>query len=333
MVIAAWAYPAALLATWLGLALIGERWWVTTALLYVPCIAFGAPLVVLVPALLLMRRRQLIWTQALAFMLTLFPLMGVVLPGLGGHNAGPTLTLMSFNVNSEAEGVAQIVHEIGANSPDVVLLQEVSPNSALQELLKPRFPYTEASTQFIIASRYPITERTDPAKIPFEGHERSPRFMRYVVDSPLGRLAIYSLHPLSPRGALGIYRFRGALRRLRSGEFLAGDPEADVGANARLRDAQIRISSEMAAKESLPVLLAGDTNLPGLSAIRRRYLSGYGDAFRQASWGFGYTYPAQHPWMRLDRIMADHRLRFTDFHVGCAGASDHLCVVARIVRP
>jgi endonuclease/exonuclease/phosphatase family metal-dependent hydrolase len=36
--------------------------------------------------------------------------------------------------------------------------------------------------------------------------------------------------------------------------------------------------------------------------------------------------------MRIDRILASPGLRFTNFDVGCRGASDHLCVVADLSR-
>ena len=87
---------------------------------------------------------------------------------------------------------------------------------------------------------------------------------------------------------------------------------------------------DAAARESLPVSIAGDTNLPGLSAVFRRTLSRYSDAFRVAGWGLGYTFPQKFPFLRLDRILTNHKLRAVSFGVGCEGASDHLCVVAEI---
>jgi endonuclease/exonuclease/phosphatase family metal-dependent hydrolase len=36
--------------------------------------------------------------------------------------------------------------------------------------------------------------------------------------------------------------------------------------------------------------------------------------------------------MRIDRILAGHGLHFAGFHVGTARVSDHLCVVADLVR-
>jgi len=59
------------------------------------------------------------------------------------------------------------------------------------------------------------------------------------------------------------------------------------------------------------VLIAGDTNLPGLSWALATLLGDYHDAFDEAGRGFGYTYPAWHrSWLRIDRVLGGPRLRF-----------------------
>jgi endonuclease/exonuclease/phosphatase family metal-dependent hydrolase len=83
-----------------------------------------------------------------------------------------------------------------------------------------------------------------------------------------------------------------------------------------------------ATDERNPVIIAGDSNLPTLSKLARLNFANFSDGFSEAGTGFGYTYPARPSWMRIDRILASSALRFTTFEVGCAGVSDHLCVVA-----
>jgi vancomycin resistance protein VanJ len=78
------------------------------------------------------------------------------------------------------------------------------------------------------------------------------------------------------------------------------------------------------------VIIAGDTNLPGLSRIFRENLGGFDDAFAAVGRGFGYTYPSKFPWLRIDRILTNGKLRAVDFRVGDALASYHLCVSATI---
>jgi len=333
LVICAFAYPVSLIATCLAFYYIGESWWVTAAALYAPRIFFAAPLPPLLLGLLLFRLQRLLWTQAAAALLTLFPLMGFVLPLPRTTPEGaPTLRLMSFNVNSAYAGKERLMAQIAAISPDILLVQEMPWPEELLEAVRAHYPHAEASTQFIIGSRYPILERTEPAKLPHEGRQRSPRFIRYVVQSPLGKLALYSVHPISPRGTLGVYGLRGVLHRVRTGEILTGDPEADVGRNASLRELQVSVAAGMAKLEKYPVVLAGDMNLPGLSSTLRKHLDEYADGFTDASWGFGYTFPQKYPFLRLDRVLTGPGLRFTEFQVGCPDLSDHFCVVASIQR-
>ena len=325
----AWLYPPLLAALWLTFYWVGESWWVTAAGLYVPRLPFAIPLPFLVVALWVGGARRWLWAQVLSACVALMALMGLVVwSPVGSRTGAQTLRVLSFNVNSERGGQPALGHAIFASSPDVVLLQEAAGSAAFLDALRLRYPYVQRSTQFIIASRFPITAATEPERVLFNGQRHLPRFVRYVLDTPIGSLAIYNIHPISPRGVLHVQHLRAALHQLRTGQLFAGDPEADVTSNFELRARQVETIARDAARETLPVLIAGDTNLPGLSTVFRENLGSYADAFKVASWGFGYTFPAKHPFLRLDRILASDKLRFVSFHAGCHGVSDHLCVVA-----
>jgi endonuclease/exonuclease/phosphatase family metal-dependent hydrolase len=187
-------------------------------------------------------------------------------------------------------------------------------------------------TQFQVANRFPIVEQTDPDRLPYFGRQRSPRFMRYVIDSSLGRLAVYNVHPISPRGTMGAGTFRAALHLARKGAPLEGDAASNVAENVGLRSMQIETVARMAATETVPVVIGGDFNLPGTSPVLRKNLGPFKDGFRTASWGFGYTFPAKYPWLRLDRILTSSDLDVVSFQHGCSDASDHRCVVADLQR-
>jgi vancomycin resistance protein VanJ len=332
LVTCAFAYPAALAVLALGLYYLGESWWVTAVALYAPRLPLAVPLPFATLTLWLTGLRRYLWTQVAAAVIVVFPLLGFVPPmPVSARVGAPTLRVLSFNVNSGLGGQRAIADEIAAASPDVVLLQEAPFGGAqLAEALRAHYPYVESSTQFIVASRYRVASSSAPEPRPFAGHPRTQRFMRYMIETPLGSLVFFNVHPISPRGVLHVRQFRAALQQLRSGEVFAGDPERDVQSNVGLRALQIEGVAEAAASETLPVLIAGDTNLPGLSALFRRSLSGYADGFRVASGGFGYTYPEKYPFLRLDRILASSKLRFASFRVACHGVSDHLCVTAEI---
>jgi endonuclease/exonuclease/phosphatase (EEP) superfamily protein YafD len=332
--VSAFAYPIALLGALGLLRIVGERHWLTSVALYLPQIAFLAPLPFISAGLLLVRLRGLLWTQVLAALIGLFPLMGLVLPlptfGTGGATS---VRILSFNVNSGYAGYEAVGRGILAESPDIVLVQELSTSpQPLVDLLKAHYGTVETSTQFLIASRFPVESTTDPPRIPYYGKLHAPRFLRYTVDTSIGRLVIYNVHPTSPRGGFYALRGRGLLRETLSGRLLAAENAASLQENSGLRSLQVKEFSDLAAAESDPTLLAGDTNLPNGSPLLRRYLSRYDDGFTRAGFGFGYTFPSSHPWMRLDRILATPDLRFTGFSVDCAGLSDHRCVVAAIER-
>lgn len=328
---AAVAYPLALLAVSAALLCIGERYWLTAWLLYVPRAVFAAPLLLITPALLLAGAKKLLWTQVVALLLTVGPLMGLALPWPTRAAGGPTLELLSYNVDTAYAGADKVLGVVDQVEPDLVMFQESPWHGPLHAGLRARFPYFDSTTQFMLASRYPILERTAPNEPTMAGGPYLHRFMRYVVDSPLGKLAVYNLHPVSPRGKLGVERARRLLKG-RPGRDPNGDPEVSLAANAAMREAQIAAAAAQARNERYPVVLAGDTNLPGLSAALRRHLGMYEDGFNAAGSGFGYTFPARRPFLRLDRILVGPPLGFGRFRRGCPDASDHCWVSAQLFR-
>ena len=205
----------ALLATVAVLfAYVGEQWWVSGVGLYLPRALLAVPLPATVIALVAAGLRRLIWTQALASALLVFPLMGFAVHfPLFRASALPALRVLSYNVNSTTGGVGAIVEEIDRHSPDVVLLQEVASTDALADLLRARYSTVEISGQFMFASRYPLLSTREPPRIPYEGRLRSPRFVQQVLDTPLGHIVFYNVHPLSPRETLYTLRGQG-LRRV-----------------------------------------------------------------------------------------------------------------------
>jgi len=331
---AALIYPVFLLGAAAALRFVGEGWWVTAVALYLPRIALAAPLPLAVAGLVVCGRAGWLWTQSISALVLLFPLMGLVVPvpRLARDNA-PTIRLLSYNINSAMSGVGKIAEEVERYSPDVVFLQEIAQGDELKRVLRSRYPTVDVSGQFLAATRYTIESMVDPERLPFEGRERSPRFVEYVMDTPIGRVALYNVHPLSPREDFYVLRGRGLRSEILSGRIFSGAAGPRILANAGLRELQVRAIAEAAGRDHDPVVIAGDTNLPDPSPVLARYLSRFRDGFVEAGSGFGYTYPNdRRPWMRIDRIFATDDLRFVRFQVGTSVASDHLCVVADLQR-
>jgi endonuclease/exonuclease/phosphatase (EEP) superfamily protein YafD len=314
--------------------LAGESWWITTIGLYLPRAILAVPLPLVTLALLGLRLRRWLWTQVAAALVLTFPVMGFVVPlPHSGSRDAPRLRVLSYNINSCNGGCEAVVQEVDRYSPDLVLMQEIAHADVLERLLRSRYPNVDVSTQFVLASRYPVLSRSDPPRLSYFGLGRTPRWIQRVVDTPLGPIAVYDVHPASPREDFAALRGSGLRHEILSGRLFSGNAAPLIEHNAGLRALQVRSIAESAADESVPAIIAGDTNLPGLSKIFGRYLSRYDDGFSEAGWGLGYTYPNdRRPWMRIDRILASDQLRFVGFEVGTSPASDHLCVVADLQR-
>lgn len=309
---------------WVALRFLGEAWLLSGALLYAPHVLWLLPTGGLLVALAVVGPRQLLPVQLGAIAFVVFELMGLVTAGPAAQTPGaPRMRVLSVNVASGRRDVAALVSEIAALAPDLVLLQESSEqvNRAVAAGL-PGF-HTATSTQFFIASRSPLGELFEPPKLALGAAERSPRFIRLSVRSPLGVLDVLVVHPISPRDALEELRYE----RL-------GAERAEIVTNTALRRRQVEAIARVASTSVNPVIIAGDTNLPRHSRIYADLLGDWQDGFSTVGRGFGYTFPVgrRFAWMRIDRILAKPPLRFLRFGVGQRGGSDHYLVWADLER-
>ena len=190
----------------------------------------------------------------------------------------------------------------------------------------------QESGQFILASRYPILEMVEPPKIPYRGVLRSPHFVRFRLLGPQGPFLVYVVHPPSPREGLSDLYGDGLKAEIGTGRILANVRAFGlITTVAGLRTAQMCNVAADANAAADPVVIAGDTNLPGSSWAFAHCLGGFQDGFATAGNGFGYTFPStkrRRPWMRIDRILANDRFRFLHFEVAPPMSSDHRAVIA-----
>ena len=200
---------------------------------------------------------MLLWTQVAAALLVIFPLMGFVVAVPAKAKAGtPTLRVLSYNVDDAqiSGSYDDVVAEIDRYSPDIACLVDAGDMIAPQ--LRARYPSVVVLNQFVVASRFTITSTTEPPSTFVEGRMHSPRFVRVALESPIGRLVTYCVHPISPREAL--YTARGI-----RGGILAGRAAAAFVKNSGLRERQVELFSEGALGEGDdPVIIAGDSSLP-----------------------------------------------------------------------
>jgi vancomycin resistance protein VanJ len=323
-------YLLALLAVVAALRLIGERWWVTTIALYLPRIGFALPLPLLVVALLLARSYRLLLAQVLAAFVLLFPLMGLHLGGPRGATPGARpFRLFTLNTGLGKNGTGEILDRIRGANPDVIALEEVDDDDV--EALRlglPGYAFRHLD-QFVIASRFPIEAEVVPPPIVYDGHVQSAQYAHCRLRTPAGPIRLFAVHPLSPHDAFNQLRGRGLPYELLSGRILRSVSARRMEANTRQRLEQVRALAADAANSSEPVIIAGDTNLPGLSWAFSHWLGDLRDGFAETGRGFGYSYPAQRMvWMRIDRVLAGPRFRFLGVTTISPRISDHLAVAA-----
>ena len=325
-------YLLALLAVVAALRLIGERWWVTTIALYLPRIGFALPLPLLIVALLIARSYRLLVTQLVAAFVLLFPLMGLELH-LGGTPAATPgaqhLRLFTLNTGLGKNGAGEILDRIHGASPDVIALEEVADDDVEAfRLGLPGYAFRHLD-QFVIASRFPIEQEVVPPPIWRDHEAQSAQYAHCRLITPAGPIRLFVAHPVSPHDPFNRLRGRGLWHEVLSGRVLRSASARAMEANTQERLEQVRALAADAMKSSEPVLIAGDTNLPGLSWAFSHWLGEFSDGFAEVGRGFGYSYPAQRMvWMRIDRILAGPHFRFLDAATISPRISDHLALAA-----
>src|SRR5262249_50084950 len=125
VLVACWLYLAALCGVWLLLALAADRWWPATLLMYGPRWTSLLPLVVLVPASLLWRRRALA-VLAAALLVAGGPVMGLAVPWrawLPGPPPRARLRVLTCNVHGHELRPEELAMLLADTDPDLVALQ------------------------------------------------------------------------------------------------------------------------------------------------------------------------------------------------------------------
>lgn len=237
-----------------------------------------------------------------------------------------TLTVMTFNVLGWQTDVLPQVNTIRAEKADVVFLQEVNLElaAALQTELAADYPYQALNPQpdvsgMGVLSKYPLQPIAVSLPLPWVG---DPQVLS--LDWQGRRITLINFHmvPTTPGTVL------------------------QATALNRLREEEARALTQTARQLS-PAILAGDSNTTPLSEAYAILTDGFGDAWKEAGFGLGHTFPGSNAAgsarpsiagaplpMWLTRI--DYILHSPDFHTVSArmarfdGVSDHRGVVAAL---
>ncbi|MBN1318227.1 MAG: endonuclease/exonuclease/phosphatase family protein [Anaerolineales bacterium] len=233
------------------------------------------------------------------------------------------LRVMTFNLGLYLGHPEALMSIIGEQEADIVAVQEMTADMArlFEQDLGMIYPYMvlpagEETTGLL--SRYPILE--EEWIEPVVGGRL---YLYAVVDWDGEEVSIFAIHPFPP----GVEWYK------------------DTGIPVGLHDAGpqsqvIEVVRQAASKDGI-VLIVGDFNMSDNTRAYADIKEVFVDAYREAGWGFGFTFPRglrmgnvpiPGPLTRVDYIFHSDDLCTKWARVGCGGGSDHCYVVAQLGR-
>lgn len=309
--------------------LFGDHWWwmftINSFAVY-----FFVPLVFLLPVALVLRKRAMWACFSIALALGIFLHGGLFIPKHQEVQAsGATLSVMSYNVFGFNANVAGIVDALIASDADIIGLQELNPDvaAAIEHALREEYPYQElaphAGTYGMgVISRYPL--QPTGAEVPgsWAGVPQP-----LLVDFHGTSVMLFHFHAIPPTaGAQPTWNWV-----------------------VREREQQAHTIADLAATHDGPFIAVGDFNATDTSDAYAIVTESLHDAWREAGWGLGHTFPGSispdtswvcmnrvmciPPWLvRIDYVFYSSQWDATTATIGLwDGQSDHRPIVSELM--
>ncbi|MGV9316510.1 endonuclease/exonuclease/phosphatase family protein [Streptomyces sp. NPDC003691] len=251
-------------------------------------------------ALAAVRRSRLAAVTALAPLAVWAVLFGGALTDKGA--GGGDLTVISHNVDEGNPDPAATARALAAVDADVLALEELPADSVdvYERALAGTYPHHAVVGGVGLWSRYPLR---DVAAVPIMPWTRA---LRATADTPRGPVALYAAHLASVR----VHPAAG---------FTAG----------RRNDAARALAAALRAEPLPRVVLMGDFNgTPDDEALDSLFPA-LPSVQREAGAGFGFTWPAAFPVVRIDDIRVKGVTPRSAWTLPPTG-SDHLPVAASL---
>lgn len=330
--IACWTNLAIVAGVWLLVRFLGESWYLTTALLYLPRWPWLLPSIPLTLAAAWVWRRGL-WLTLPAIALVAGPLCGLRL-GWAGWTASalPQLSLVTVNIQNGQPNLRATLGEIERRGIELICCQEV--DSEQLELIETAAAMGLADqhydSYFWTASSRPLT------KIDVLESQASFRDIAAVYridDAEVGGRPVHLVN-------VHLSTARFGLKNLRPRTPLTGIGLDELAAAQSIRMTEIAELAALLARlaEEGEVVACGDFNMPTDSTAFAPLLEQYRSAFDTAGLGYGYTVPndAGHGWprgfcwLRVDHVLITDGLTPLSADEGDAAGSDHRAMFATI---
>ena len=317
-IVSCWAHLIAVVILWIVLAQ-AESWWPATILLFSPRWVFALPLVLLIPAALVIRSIRLLLILLVSTLVVVVPVMSFNIPWqtlTASRPPGKSFRVMTLNMHYSKGNPIVIEQLIDATWPDVVAIQEWqgADGSHLKKL--PEW-HVHMTPRLFLASRHPIKRAIDLGE---HSMGENALAMRYELETPRGVVHVFNLHTASNREGIA-----ETLRNTRKGA-------SEIRANSALRREQLEFVAKQARSCSGPIIVMGDFNTPAGSPFFAEVWKGYTDAFGGAGWGLGYTFIGAKTTVRIDHVLVSKEWAVTDCRVGEKVGSPHRPVIADMVR-
>jgi vancomycin resistance protein VanJ len=299
----------------------GAHWSITFSNIFAAL--FFLPLLMLVPAALLMRSRWTYVVTALPLIVFLSLFGGHFVPRVGTAVAGDTLRVVTFNQLFVNTNTGTLLAATRAQHADLVALQELTPPvaEAMQRDLKTVYPYQILAPSNSVGgvgllSRYPL----EPAA---------------GIDGAQGQWAV--LHVGTQKiSVVNVHVHFSGISRIRSKRF--GSLPYFRLYDTRGRLSQVDALRQAVRKVSGGLIMMGDFNTGDREPGHALLISELHDAFAETGWGFGFTFPNDKrfgpitipvPLVRIDYIWTRGSVVPVTAYVNCDdGGSDHCMVVA-----
>ncbi|MCB1446739.1 MAG: endonuclease/exonuclease/phosphatase family protein [Rhizobiaceae bacterium] len=249
-----------------------------------------------------------------ALALCLVPVL--TLPAAPDNAPGAKIRLFTANLYVGNPDPRPLVKLLMREQPDIVVTEETRPDFAAAVHDSGLYPFeTEVALARAddkkVFSRYPIRDVRQLDDLPGQPVER--HAMRLTIETPAGPLVVYAVHPDSPR-SLDRWRERNAyFERL---------------------TASIRAESK-----TLPVVVAGDWNLPAHSPFFRQFFTATGYRFARPGLWLSVTRFATrlarigYFGSTIDHVAVSPAVRVTDWQRGDDIGSNHLPVIVDLALP
>jgi endonuclease/exonuclease/phosphatase (EEP) superfamily protein YafD len=324
----AWASLLAVVAGWITIALLGDRVWWTLPILFGPRWLWLLFLAGIVPCMVMTPRRGV----PLAIVAVLVVTLGIMdwRLGLGrfGGRGGIPVRIMTLNAGagSSVPQSPRIIDEIRRADADVVVITECG-GSLPAALLGMSATYRvriAKETSNCLLTKGTITGWWERDPTDAFRQSGSGAIQRAEVLLPQGAVRLGLVHLSTPRGALQEFRDISTIPSL--------------GEVTRRNTAEREEESEHALAwidrgGPMPLIIAGDFNLPVESAIYRRNWSRFRNAFSEVGWGTGYTKHTRWWGIRIDHVLSSSDVRPLQSHLGRDVGSDHLPLIASLALP